>query len=78
MITITVELPPNHAAALKRLCEKFTHSDAARYLYPHVAREIRSDQAYDMVHATARLEKALEEAGVSGFPWIEAGQAEAG
>ena len=70
-VRITVALADVEAAALRRLCSKFTHSDAQQYLYPHVAREIRSDQAYDMVRATARVGVALEDANVSAWPWIE-------
>ena len=74
-ITVTLELEPNDAAALARLCEKFTHSDAAAYLYPHIAAAIRDDQAYQMVHATAVVAKALEDAGVRGWPWVDTGNA---
>jgi hypothetical protein len=76
MVKITLELEPNHAAALARLCEKFTHSDAQAYLYGHLSKEIRSDQAYDMVHATAVVSKALEDANVRGWPWVETGNAQ--
>ena len=72
---ITVELTPNEAAALARLCEKFAHSDAKDYLYAHLSTELRSDQAYDMVHATARVSEALSDADVRGWPWIETGNA---
>jgi hypothetical protein len=82
-ITITVEgrtadpavtiLEPHQAAALARLCEKFGHSAARPYLYPHVAADIRDDQAYHMVHATSLLSDALTLAGVRGWPWIETG-----
>lgn len=74
-IRITVELEPNHAAALKQLCRKLGHTDALQFLQPHVAREIRSDQAYDMVHGCAVLEQALEQAEVSHWPWIDTGRA---
>ena len=74
-VTLTVELYPWEAAALARLCSKFGHSDAAPYLYPHVSKDIRSEQAYDMVRATTAVEKALAQAGVSGWPWIETGSA---
>lgn len=74
-ITITIELEPNDAAALARLCEKFAHSDAAAYLYPHIAAAIRDDQAYQMLHATAVVAEALEDAGVRGWPWVDTGNA---
>jgi len=71
VLQISVELWPAEAAALMRLCEKLGHSDAVAYLYPHVAKEIRREQAYQMVRAAARLHKALEEAAVHTWPWIE-------
>lgn len=72
---ITIELSPIEAAALARLCDKFTHSDAKAYLYPHVAKEIRDEQAYQMVHATTAVFKALSDADVRGWPWVETGSA---
>lgn len=70
---ITVELTPEQAAALLRLCNKVTHSDCLAYLYPHVRLGVRNDQAYDMVHATSALAEKLCKQGVSDFPWIETG-----
>lgn len=70
-----IELTANQAAALHRLCDKLTHSDAQNYLYGHISKELRSDQAYDMVRAAAGLQKALEEANVRGWPWVETGRA---
>ena len=70
-IKITVELDPDEAAALARMCEKFTHSDATAYLYPHLPKDIRNTQAYQMVHATARVYAALADAGVRGWPWVD-------
>lgn len=74
-VKITLELEPNHAAALHQLCRKMGHTDALQFLQPHISREIRSDQAYDMVHGCAVLERALEEARVNYWPWIETGRA---
>ena len=73
-VTLTVELKPQEAAALARLCDKFTHSHAAQFLYPHVDANIRRDQADHMADATGVLEKALGKAGVNAWPWIECGQ----
>lgn len=72
---ITLELTPNQAAALHQVCRKMGHTDALQFLQPHIAREIRSDQAYDIVHACAELQEALEFARVNYWPWIETGQA---
>lgn len=76
LVKITVELEPNHAAALHQLCRKLGHTDALQFLQPHVPREIRIDQAYDLVHGCAVLERALSGAQVNYWPWIETGRAE--
>jgi hypothetical protein len=73
-VTVTLTLEPAAAAALHRLCEKVTHSDCMQYLYPHLPRELRSDQAYEMVAASSKVHTALSEAGVSSWPWIETGE----
>jgi hypothetical protein len=75
MITITIELDANSAAALLRLADKFSHSDAQRYLYPHISRNIREEQCYHMVYALSACERALKEQRVSSFPWIDSGSA---
>ncbi len=71
LVKIALELQPNHAAALHQLCRKMGYTNALQFLQPHVSREIRSDQAYDIVHGCAALERALEEAHVNYWPWIE-------
>lgn len=76
MVTVTVTLEANEAAALKRLCDKITHSDAMKYLYPHLAKEVRNEQAYHIINATSELCEALCDAGVSDFPWINSGRSE--
>ncbi len=75
MIAITLELSPERAAALLRLCDKLDFGDARRPLYPHVSAAIREEQAYEIMRAAAQVQKALEEAGVSAWPWIETGSA---
>jgi hypothetical protein len=74
-ITVTLTLSPEQAAGLKRFAEKITHDDALAVLYPHVASELRSDQAYTILNAFARLETALADAGARSWPWIESGVA---
>ena len=74
-IKITVELEPHEAAALARLCEKFSHDHADRYLYGHVDVNTRREQRDHMVGATCVVEKALLKAGVRGWPWVECGAA---
>ncbi len=70
---ITVTLEPAQAAALHRLCDKISYEDAKRYLYPHVPAGTREAQAYDMIHACSALQRALEDQGIAGWPWIESG-----
>ena len=74
-IAVTVELTPNQAAALLRLCDKFAHCDASQYLYPHVSAAIREEQAYDMCHALTKIEKVLADTHARSWPWIETGSA---
>lgn len=75
MITLTLELTADAAAALKRFAEKVTFEEAAAVLYPHVKAEIRSDQASQIISAFAQLDTALADAHVSSWPWIDTGRA---
>lgn len=70
LIRLAVVLEPDQAAALLRLCNKITHSDGLRYLYPQLPLDRRNDQAYDMMHATSKVAEALCDAGASEFPWV--------
>jgi hypothetical protein len=71
---ITVELRPENAAGLKRFAEKVSHADAMAVLYAHVKRDIRDDQASQIIEAFGVLEKALADAEVASWPWIETGR----
>lgn len=73
MKRITIEVTDEQAAALLRLCDKFTHAQALVYLYPHLPLSLRNEQAYTMVGASAKVAEALCDAGVSSWPWIEVG-----
>lgn len=73
MIKITVELEDEEAAALARLADKFGHSDGQPFLYPHVDKDVRSEQCYQMVHALTKVQKELADAGATSWPWIETG-----
>jgi len=72
---LTLELTPEQAAALKRVSEKISHDQALSVLYSHVPRERRGEQAYAILSAFAELEKALGNAGVASWPWVETGAA---
>jgi hypothetical protein len=72
-VTITLNLDPHAAAGLKRFADKVSHSDAMAVLYPHVARYLREEQAYQIVQAFEVITRALADARVSDWPWIESG-----
>lgn len=75
-IVLHVELTSNQAAAVFRLCDKFSHSDAKAFLYPHIGAGIRADQAYDMVGGVTEVQNALRDAGVTtAWPWLDTGVA---
>lgn len=75
MIRITLELEPGDAAALKRLAEKTGHAEALAVLYAHRPRHVRDEQASQIVRAVGVLDKALEQARVASWPWVETGEA---
>jgi hypothetical protein len=74
VMKITLELGPESAAGLKRFAEKVSHTDAMAVLYSHVKRDIRNHQAYQIIEAFGVLEKALADAKVASWPWIETGK----
>lgn len=73
-VTITLNLHPGQAAGLKRFANKVAHSDALAVLYPHVPPELRSEQAYQILQAFEVVRRALDEAYVSDWPWMETGR----
>ncbi len=72
-VIVSLELSREAAAGLRRFADKVGHSDAAAVLYPHVKAEIRDEQAYAIVEAFGLLQRALADAGVATWPWIETG-----
>jgi len=74
VITLTVELTPEQAAGLARFAEKVTYSDAQAVLYPHVSKDIRDEQAYQILAAFDQLSRRLLDAGVESWPWIDNGR----
>lgn len=75
MVAIHLELAPELAAALKRFAEKVSYDQANAVLYPHVKADIRSEQADQIMTAFSALEKALSDADVKSWPWIDSGRA---
>ncbi len=73
-VTIALELTPEQAAGLKRFAEKVSHNDAMAVLYAHLTPDIRSEQAYRIIEGFSALERALVEAGVASWPWVETGR----
>lgn len=74
-VFLVVELSPDEAAGLKRFADKVTHASAMEVLYPHVKRDIRDEQAYNIMNAFRSIEKALQTQHVRDWPWIETGSA---
>lgn len=74
MITITLELTPEQAAALKRFSSNVSYEKANSALYPHVSSKIRDGQVSDILTAFSRVYRALADAQVSSFPWIDTGR----
>jgi len=72
--SFTIDLDPNELAGLRRFAEKISHEQAYSVLYGHVKPDIRSAQAADIIAAFAKLDKALADAGVASWPWIETGR----
>ena len=73
-VTITVELTPEQAAGLARFAEKTGWEEAMAVLYPHVDRDVRCDQTHSILEALSRVDKALADAGVATWPWIDGGR----
>ena len=75
IVRVTLELTPDAAAAMKRFAEKISFEQALSVLYPHLSRELRSDQASQIIAAFCTLDTALAAANVSSWPWIDTGKA---
>ena len=72
-VTITLNLDPGVAAGLKRFAEKVSFEEASAVLYPHVRADIRGNQAHAILIALGLIDKALADADVHSWPWIETG-----
>jgi hypothetical protein len=73
LLTLTLELTANQAAALKRFADKVSYTGATSVLYPHISACVRAEQAADILSAFAQLEQALAHSHVSAWPWIDTG-----
>jgi len=74
VVTITVELTPVQAAALLRYCDKSTYDMACAVLYAHKPKDLREEQASEILDGLRQVERALQEAKVRSWPWVETGQ----
>lgn len=74
IVKITLELEPCQAAGLLRFADKVYHADAMAVLYTHVSKDIRDEQASQIMAAFSSLDRALQKAGIASWPWIETGQ----
>lgn len=70
---VTIELKPEQAAGLLRFADKVNHPAAASVLYAHVSAEIREEQVFAILDGFRELHRALADAGVQPWPWVETG-----
>jgi len=73
-VTVTLNLDPACAAGLARFAEKVTHADAMAVLYPHRPKQQREEQGYQIIQAFEMLRRALADANVRSWPWVETGR----
>jgi len=79
MLQIPIEMTAENAAALKRFAEKVNYEKvnydmACSVLYSHRPKSLRADQAAAIISAFATVDRALTDANVTSWPWIETGQ----
>lgn len=74
-VKITLDLSDEQAAGLARFADKSGFAEAMAVLYPHVRKELLDEQAATIISSLAVLERALANAGVRVWPWIETSKA---
>ena len=72
-VEIRVRLTSGEACALKRFVEKVGYAEAMAVLYTHVKGVVRQEQASEILEALRHVERALNEANINSWPWIETG-----
>jgi hypothetical protein len=75
-VRIILDLTPEQAAGLKRFADKVSYEDAQGVLYPHVSKQIRDEQAYQIIAAFSEITVKLIRANVRDFHWKETGRVE--
>ncbi len=68
--TIAVTMTIEDAQALEWLARHLGFEDALRETPPHLGKDVRTERAYNMMHAIARLEEQLRTAGARGDAWM--------
>jgi hypothetical protein len=67
---VKIVLSSDTARALHWLVRHHDFADALASVPPHFSNAMRSDRAYELVHAGAALQSALEEADQFGDSWM--------
>ncbi|MEJ0006632.1 MAG: hypothetical protein WDM77_09805 [Steroidobacteraceae bacterium] len=73
VVILAVDLTPDQAAAIYRLCDKISYSQATATLYSHVPADVLAAQASTMMNAAELIRRMLADQGVNAHPWIETG-----
>lgn len=67
---IKISLTPDQAKALHWFARHLYFEDALKSTPPHFGHDIRTQRAYDIVHAAASLEEQIAKAGQHGDSWM--------
>jgi len=67
---VKVFLTREQAQALHWLARHLAFEDALRTTPPHLGKDVRTERAYDIVHAAASLEEQIADAGQHGDGWM--------
>lgn len=72
MSAVAIQLSSNQARALHWLVRHLSFEDALQSVPPHLGKELRTERAYQIIHAAAALEAALETVDHYGDSWMYA------
>jgi hypothetical protein len=67
---LIVALTTEQAQALHWLTRHLGWSDAMQSTPPHLGHAVRSERAYEIIHAAAALQDAIEKAELHGDRWM--------
>lgn len=71
--TVKLSLTPKQAQAIHWLARHFTFEDALQSVPPHLSKDVRTERAYNIVHAVCALEEGIAKAGEHGDRWMYSG-----